>query len=247
MEGRTFDRISYVGGAAVAYAPVYGDHWHTQPYKESVTFSLSAGLLPVGAGGSLANDDVLTYPADCDFTIPPDIPPDNPPEDCTEAWCLAARGAVGGASCPMSVGNPINASNGNKFQLESDFIGVGSVNLRFERFYNSHWSTGAGSMGAHWRTTFDRSLVIDLNAKMIRVNRQDGKVVIFRSVNDVWTHGPEVNGDLKPVSLPELPLAAWRVNHQSDEEEFYDALGRLIQIRLPGGQSRTCATTSLVV
>lgn len=231
IEGRVFDQIFVGDGGAAVYAPADGDHWHTQPFKESVTLGLSADLIPTGAGGTLNNDDTLNYPAACDFTLPPESLPD----DCTDAWCVAAKGNVGKMACQAAVGNPINAANGNKFQTESDFVGVGSVNLRFVRFYNSHWSSAKGSMGARWRTNYDRMLSIDLNAKRVLVYREDGRVVVFNGNGNVWEHSPEARGDLRSVSLPTLPSAAWRVTHDTDEVEYYNSIGQLIQIATPGG------------
>jgi len=46
-----------------------------------------------------------------------------------------------GPQCPKC-GNPITPSTGNKFQLETDYVGTGEYPLRFERYYNSQlrWS-----------------------------------------------------------------------------------------------------------
>jgi len=51
------------------------------------------------------------------------------------------------------VGDPINASNGNKYQQDTDF--GGDKALTFRRFYNSNNIVASTAMGAHWRHSFD--------------------------------------------------------------------------------------------
>ena len=47
---------------------------------------------------------------------------------------------------PVSEGNPINSVTGNKYQIETDFIGAGSFPLVWQRVYNSHGNLQGNAM-----------------------------------------------------------------------------------------------------
>ncbi len=65
--------------------------------------------------------------------------------------------------CPVknegscSVGNPINAGTGNKYQVEKDYTGTGPNPLSFQRFYNSHAGRERDSANGIHRFVFDQS------------------------------------------------------------------------------------------
>jgi len=126
--------------------------------------------------------------------------------------CAAANGGKGGAlggssplrssgdaakesgtMCPGSnfVGDPINASNGNKYQQDTDFRD--NEALTFRRFYNSDFTVTSTAMGAHWRHSFDRSLALhdaagSNNAPVTTaaVYRPDGSVERFSKGTGGW-------------------------------------------------------------
>lgn len=56
-------------------------------------------------------------------------------------------------------GNPINAATGNKFQVETDFVGAPHTGLALQRYYNNQ-DTTASPFGAGWRSTYHRALII---------------------------------------------------------------------------------------
>ena len=104
------------------------------------------------------------------------------------AACLAAAppksaGAIPsggqGAGCDSNkpdcnpIGNPINPLTGNKYQIETDYAGAGIYPLRFERYYNSNAGIDSGRLGARWRHTYDRSIVV--SGSNATVTRPDGK------------------------------------------------------------------------
>lgn len=87
-------------------------------------------------------------------------------------------------SCPASGvngSNPIDTASGNKFQRETDYVGVGNHPIVFERFYNSRDLASAG-LGATWRHSYSRSLLIldtgDANA-FVKAFRHNGRVLRF--------------------------------------------------------------------
>jgi len=91
-------------------------------------------------------------------------------------------GAVGHGS-PL-VGDPINASIGNKFIEEVDYDG--GAWLTFRRDYNSYQSTLA-HIGYLWRHSFDRSLMLIGNPiTQINLLRPDGTQELFTQANGVW-------------------------------------------------------------
>jgi RHS repeat-associated protein len=126
--------------------------------------------------------------------------------------CAAANGGKGGAlggsspmrssgdaakeagtMCPGSnfVGDPINASNGNKYQQDTDFRDDEALMLR--RFYNSSDTVTSSAIGAHWRHSFDRSVVVHdakgVNNTMVKtavVYRPDGSVERFSKGAAGW-------------------------------------------------------------
>ena len=55
----------------------------------------------------------------------------------------------------MTVGNPINIGSGNKYQVETDYAGIGAESLSFSRAYNS--------LDGLWRTSYSRRLAVRKN------------------------------------------------------------------------------------
>ena len=65
----------------------------------------------------------------------------------------------GPASCPAPVGNPINVTNYNKYQVETDYTGAGELPLMYQRSYNSRLSVGKTALGRYWRSSYDAKLM----------------------------------------------------------------------------------------
>ena len=84
------------------------------------------------------------------------------------------------------VADPINASTGNKYLVQDDYVDTPWLTLR--RFYNSNSITPTSFMGPQWRHSFDRSLLIVSNpAATIIMTRPDGSRTTFTKSNGVWT------------------------------------------------------------
>jgi len=113
---------------------------------------------------------------------------------------VGGNGASSSSSCPTSngapnVGDPINASNGNKYLQDDDFLSTHWLTLR--RFYNSSSNVSSTAMGSHWRHSFDRSLLLvntsatptsgPLPPNAATLYRPDGKQETFNKTNGVWT------------------------------------------------------------
>jgi hypothetical protein len=63
----------------------------------------------------------------------------------------------GGCEKPME-GNPCNVATGNKYEVETDFVGTGPFPLIFERHYNSSNGVELAQLGGQWRHTYDRHI-----------------------------------------------------------------------------------------
>ena len=93
-----------------------------------------------------------------------------------------------GLNGPTGAGNPIDVSNGNKYQLEVDLDGFGEIAVAFKRHYNS-LATQAGDLGPGWSHGFDTRLTRDqtttrgenasIDVKIV-VTQADGRVITFR-------------------------------------------------------------------
>jgi RHS repeat-associated protein len=165
--------------------------------------------------------------------------------------CAAANGGKGGAlggssplrssgdaakesgiMCPGSnfIGDPINASNGNKYQQDTDFRD--NEALTFRRFYNSSSTVTSTAMGAHWRHSFDRSLSLhdatganNAAVKTAAVYRPDGSVERFSKKTAGWvgaantanTLTDELDGDGHVVGYALFLGAARETEHYSLE------------------------------
>jgi len=91
---------------------------------------------------------------------------------------------------PCPLGNPINPFIGNKYQIETDYVGAGTYPLRVERYYNSIAGSGSGHIGAKWRHTFDRS--ISVSGAQATVFRPDGKQFVFPQSGADWVAPADV-------------------------------------------------------
>ncbi|MDF3982573.1 RHS repeat-associated core domain-containing protein [Luteibacter sp. PPL554] len=134
------------------------------------------------------------------------------------------------------VADPINASNGNKYEQVLDFK-VGD--LTFRRFYNSVNYVAPGSLGAHWRHSFDR--VLDVGAidsdghtsTSARLTRPDGTVETFEQSNGAWV--PAVKSNSLDTMVEEHDaggaLTGYRIVMGGPQEtERYDVAGHLLSI-----------------
>lgn len=105
-------------------------------------------------------------------------------------------------------GNPINISNGNKFQVEQDFSGK---SLGFNRYYNSISGT--------WSSSYDMELMIQKNS--IALINFDGKRSLF-SITDsgIYPEGTELG------SITRTPNG-WKYTSADNNVYEFDDSGRL--------------------
>lgn len=147
-----------------------------------------------------------------------------------------------GCNCPEDrkpmAGNPINVAMGNKFQVETDYTGMGSYPLEFKRYYNSMGSVDSG-MGIVWSHSYGASLSVSSLSGQSRVaaSRPEGAVYFFKVSDLPNPETPEVGFRLTQLSTG--PYAWDMYDMQRDRHEFYDAQGRLRKLTERSGFSRT--------
>jgi RHS repeat-associated protein len=134
-------------------------------------------------------------------------------------------------------GNPINAATGNKFETETDFIGGTQTGLEFIRYYNSQ-DTAVTSLGARWRTTWHRSLLV--SGTTVTVTRADGHQDAFTNNGGVYSPYPNVTSVLT-ATLSNGVVTAYQVTTASDAVEIYNANGQFVSLTTRAGLTTTLA------
>lgn len=157
-----------------------------------------------------------------------------------------------GPQCPSNrkpigtqCGDAINASTGNEYRDEED---ASLSALSLHRYYNSDASMTSSHIGAHWRHTFDRSLVyqpstIPATATIIR---PDGTQEVFSLLSTgLWTPDTNVMDTLTEQANSSGTLTGWTYFDTSTRNyESYDAHGNLQSITDPSGLITTFAYSS---
>ena len=186
---------------------------------ESSAGSYSFTVQVMDSAGNLAiqplNLDILSFSSS----------PKNLSGDCN---CNQANAAAVGA------GNPINAATGNKFQLETDFVGAANTGLQLKRFYNSYNSqdtTATAFVGAKWHGTWQRSVSLATNGTIAAYyTREDGRVDTFtQNTSGAWVSDPDVTSSLSAV-MNGTTQTGWQLAKADDSTEMYTADGRLSSI-----------------
>ena len=127
------------------------------------------------------------------------------------------------------VANPINISNGNKFQRETDLAGLSASKLEFVRYYNSK-DLDSSSMGVGWRHNFYRSIEFVKEGKgknastTAFLHRPDGKVFIFVGSDAGWVSDADIYYELRKAG------GKWELLTPEDAVELYDGNGNLVSI-----------------
>jgi RHS repeat-associated protein len=132
-------------------------------------------------------------------------------------------------------GNPINAANGNKFEVETDYV-FGSV--PFRRSYN-RYGLGASAFGTRWDATFFTSLTQEASSpNKATVSRPDGRRFVFQLSGGSWQPDADVSDRLVRLTDGSGNTTGWTYTSADDDSvETYDPAGRLISIVYRGGLS----------
>ena len=154
-------------------------------------------------------------------------------------------------SCPTCSGvtvkgDPINVSNGNAYQMETDYVGTGANPLKFTRsynslsgylrdFYNASRPLASAIMGEAWSATYFQFLlplsVTDSTTtyNTVYAYRPDGRVLTFNEYSGVYSPDGDVVDRLVPVTG-----GGWQYQTADDTIETYDTNGQLLSIATRG-------------
>lgn len=158
-------------------------------------------------------------------------------------------------------GNPINVSNGNKYQEEHDYQDYAwssnEIPLSLTRYYNSNMSTSGGSFGVLWRSTYDRLMIADPSLTFATAIRHTGKAIKYQptvtcpaeagvTCNDFLTTLPTSGSvtwlpdadDYSYVvtTLQSGAITEWTLYDQKENTvETYNASGQLVSLKSPRG------------
>jgi RHS repeat-associated protein len=167
--------------------------------------------------------DTHTSSASAGFSVVPVASPKN-------------LGCSGAAFC----GNPINAATGNKFQVETDYVGGANTQVEFRRYYNSMGTLGSSAVGQMWHNTYDRSVQNIQGRSYALVTRADGRIDQFRLQNSTWIPDADVTSTL--TGLPSGGIQTfWQVVTADDTTEIYNLAGQLLSITTRAGLTTTLA------
>jgi RHS repeat-associated protein len=122
-----------------------------------------------------------------------------------------------------TVGNPIHAGTGNKFQREVDLSANTPNGIRLIRYYNSH-DERAGALGSNWRHNYDRRVDIATDGSTATVIRGDAKTYIYTPSDTAWQSDPDVTETLTETAT------GWTYTMSSGTVEQYDINGRLVAL-----------------
>lgn len=125
--------------------------------------------------------------------------------------------ALGIPRCENAIGNPIDSSTGNKFQIEMDVTSA----IQFNRFYSSNVMR-SGSIGSYWNGEFDTSITIQFGSvdSFAQVTKNDGKLLQFKlNVDGSLTGDSDISDSLEKILDAGGVQVGWR---------FIDGLARLM-------------------
>ena len=149
--------------------------------------------------------------------------------------------------------DPVNVSNGNQYEAETDYTGQGSSPLKFVRSYNSlsayaAWGYGAALygeyLGSAWSATYFQRLdpvsVTDstMTYNSVYAHRPDGRVLTFSLYNGVYSSDGDVSDSLVQTA------SGWQYQTADDTLETYNTAGQLIAIAARGQSPVTVAYAS---
>ena len=161
------------------------------------------------------------------FTVAPSNPP--PP-------IIANPGPAPTNQCNKPIGgNPINFAIGDKFQVETDY--VGNSGLTFTRYYHSSMFAESSHTGKQWRHNFDRAISTfdDTVSHVAYVTRGDGQQYPFYLQNGSWKPDGDIADTLIQLTDASGNRTGWQLSTSAEEIETYDVTGKLTSIELRTG------------
>ena len=144
-----------------------------------------------------------------------------------------------GSSCSVYKLNPIHIGIGDKFQKEQDYVGPND--LSFIRYYHSSSAAPKGSLGPHWRHSYDRN--INLSAfgvlNVAYVTRPNGMEYSYQQNNGAWVSESDISDVLVSLTNNGI-ITGWQLTvAKNNQTETYNSAGQLISISDLNGLTQT--------
>jgi RHS repeat-associated protein len=140
--------------------------------------------------------------------------------------------------CPSGCeGNPINTATGDKYQVETDYVGGTNTHIELRRYYNSLAMQPTG-FGMDWRSTYDRSILTFPGSNLAQTYREDGRIDSFWFQGGVWVGDADVTTTLAAVMTGGVQTG-WQVTRGDDSVELYNISGQLTSITTREGLTTT--------
>jgi YD repeat-containing protein len=150
-------------------------------------------------------------------------------------------GNKGCGSCGGTMmGNPINISNGNKYEDQLDYQSPGAFPLTFHRYYNSASFGGDSTIGVQWTHTFSRSLTWQSSAE-VKLFRDDGEIRYFNQCGSLWCATSDETGTLTQLINSSGDTLGWQYTDENEIVEVYNADGTLLSETNNAGISHVLA------
>jgi len=218
-------------------ATALGCYNSSHGYGGSVTFEEFKGCLTLNdgrirCGWFIPSYDWLTYGTPSTWhngfmwTTWASIDPNHDPTGLTESESNQIDKQLGpSCSSDETVGNPCNATTGNKYQSETDYSG--GV-LTWSRHYNSGAADLDGPLGFGWSHSANPRLDIE-DLDNLAMRRGSGQVLRFTRNNGLWSS----DADVDPLLINNVN--GFLVTQPDGEQEQYDATGKLTWRQTPAG------------
>ncbi len=149
--------------------------------------------------------------------------------------CAAAGPASqdSGAGVDTGAGNPINVTNGNKYQRETDLAALpGELGVEIVRHYNSSASRVVGLLGNGWRLSYETDLYV--LGRSIQILQADGARLVFsRDRRGLCSSHNPAQGRVIVRSTARGEEFTWE--WPNGRKLDFNPQGRLEQIRSPSG------------
>ncbi|MGQ2924029.1 MAG: DUF6531 domain-containing protein, partial [Hydrogenophaga sp.] len=207
------------------------------------------GFSPVpggGSGGISIGDLISTPPASGGGSSPGSTSSGGGGAMCSAPLGGATCGGAGPASqgntsgVNTGAGNPINLTNGNKFQTEVDMPALpGELGLEIVRHYNSTHRYVLGQLGVGWRLSYETDLYVI--GRTVQILQADGARLVF----NIDPRNPSLCAGADPAqgwvqiltrdSGKKEYLWHWTHGEHAGRRLRFDERGKLVQIIAASG------------
>lgn len=123
----------------------------------------------------------------------------------------------------MLLGDPVNVSNGNSYQVEIDYPGQPGSRMHFARHYNSRT--------ANWTHTYSALLKVAPSKVLLR--DVDGRESLFTR------SGSTVTASARELGKLEQTVSGWRYDSPRNESLHFNSAGQLTRIDRANGSHET--------